>query len=176
MQLLEQVTVGPGGAANITFSAIPDTYTDLLVLVSLRSSQTDFAVTDALVNFNGSGANLTQKNLRGYQSGILTQTRTDLLLGNMPSAINTAGAFSNSSMYVSNYASSVAKSVTVDGVSPSSGTGTYDWWVNLHGSLWNSTSPITSIVIAPSTGVLVEHSSASLYGILAGSDGTTAVS
>ena len=41
--------------------------------------------------------------------------------------------------------------------------------------LYNSTSAVSSIEIA-SGGSFVEYSSATLYGITAGSDGTTAVS
>ena len=33
---LASVTVGSGGAANIEFTSIPGTYTDLVMLVSLR--------------------------------------------------------------------------------------------------------------------------------------------
>ena len=180
MQHIETVTVGSGGAASITFMAvgdIPSEYTDLLVVFSGRSTQTDFPVTDVLVNFNSTGANLSQRNLRGYGGGVTSQTRTDLLLGNMPSSSNTANTFSNGAMYVPNYRASAAKSVSVDSVSETGNAGTFDWWVNIHSSLWNDTSPITSIGIAPSGGHnFVQYTSASLYGITAGSDGIVAVS
>ena len=37
MKALQTVTVGAGGAATVTFSSIPQTYTDLILVVSKYS-------------------------------------------------------------------------------------------------------------------------------------------
>jgi len=39
MVAIQTVTVGSGGAANIEFTSIPQTYTDLVVVLSLRNNR-----------------------------------------------------------------------------------------------------------------------------------------
>ena len=52
------VTVGSGGAANITFSSIPQVYTDLCIKISARTTNAYFR--DSVeVRPNGSAANQT---------------------------------------------------------------------------------------------------------------------
>jgi len=41
-QKIATVTVGAGGASNITFSSIPQTYTDIKVVVSARTDRSGF--------------------------------------------------------------------------------------------------------------------------------------
>lgn len=176
MQVIQRYEL-TGTQANIDFQSIPSTYTDLYLQVSLRSSQTDFPVTDVLVSFNNTSANQSQRNLRGYGGGVISQTRTDILLGNMPSSANTSNTFSNGGMYVPNYTASASKSVSIDAVSESNATGTYDWWVNIGANLWADNTAINRITLTPSGGHnFVAGSSATLYGITKGSDGQTTVS
>jgi len=52
--LISSVTVGSGGAATMTFSSIPQTYTDLLVRVSARNTST-----------SGSGLNMRFNSTEG---------------------------------------------------------------------------------------------------------------
>ncbi len=168
VQIGTTITVGSGGAADAVFSSIPATFTDLKLVISVRSNQTDFAVTDVYVSFNDLYTNQTQRNLRGFggTGSVTSQTRTDILLGNMPSAINTASTFANSEMYIPNYAEANNKSVSIDGVSESNRGETYDWWLNLGANLWSSTAAITSIKLIPSGGWnFVQNSTFTLYGI-----------
>jgi len=53
-QLIERVEVGPGGAASIDFTNIPQDGAHLVVVASLRSSQTgSFKWEDGRIKFNG---------------------------------------------------------------------------------------------------------------------------
>ena len=114
---------------------------------------------------------------KGSGGGVISQSRTDILLGNMPSSANTSNTFSSGAMYVPNYRSGTSKSVSIDSVSESNATGTFDWWVNIGANLWADNAAITKITITPSGGHnFVQHSSASLYGITAGSSGGVVVS
>ena len=47
-KLIGSVTVGAGGAANIDFTSIPSTYTDLAIKVSYRSTATPGVAVDNL--------------------------------------------------------------------------------------------------------------------------------
>jgi hypothetical protein len=168
-EAIATVEVGNGGASSITFTSIPATFTDLLLKISARSQQTDFQATDVNVELNGSTANQSEKDVRGYApSNVISQTRTTtILLGNMPSAINTANTFANNEIYVTNYASSNYKSISVDGVSPSNDNSSLYWWLNLGANLWSNSAAITSITLKANAGAqsFAEYSTATLYGI-----------
>ena len=170
MQHLETVTVGSGGAASITFSSIPDTYTDLLIVVSIRSTTAgNFSVE---IRPNSSTSNLSARGLQGSGSAA-----SSFSVSNVPalatSSANTANTFSNGSFYIPNYASSTSKSISIDSVSENNATEAFQ---RIVAGLWADNTPISSIQLAPAGGNFAEHSTASLYGITAGSDGIVTVS
>ena len=170
MQLIESKTLG-SAQASIEFTNIPQTYTDLLLVTSLRCSA-DQAW--AKLQINGSDANFSSRSLEGYGTdGVGSYSRSDNL--NFI-AINkstwTSNTFSNQSTYIPNYTSSTAKSISIDMVSENNaGSG----FTHIMAKLWSGTAAITSLTIVPQTGNLEQYSMASLYGILKGSDGTTTV-
>ena len=172
--LIERVDVGAGGAASITFSAIPDTFTDLCILFSGRgASGSDFEI-----RFNGSVLNSSDRRLYGSGSGAFSSSNVSspdaIFLGDISDLNDTANTFGNSQIYIPNYAASQAKSVSIDTVSEHNGTQAFQ---HIIAGLWNDTAAITSVAIQGRSGSnLVQYSSASLYGITAGSDGTTTVS
>lgn len=57
------VTVAAGGASSIEFTSISQTYTDLLLKVSLRDNRTDSPVTDTLLTFNGSSSGYSMRGI-----------------------------------------------------------------------------------------------------------------
>jgi hypothetical protein len=160
--LISSVTVGSGGAANIEFTSIPATYTDLLLKTSVRSNRS--ATDDSLfVKFNGSTSNFSGIRLYGQGSSVASDTQSPGI-SQPPAASATANTFSNGELYIPNYTGSTAKSFSVDGVGEDNiSTPVY---ATLFGHLWNSTSAITSITIYSGTSNnLVQYSTAYLYGI-----------
>ena len=170
MQHIETVTVGSGGAASITFSAIPDTFTDLLLVVSARDSDTGGAV--IFVRPNGSTANGTTRWLRGSGSAVASNTETSII-ARSNSGDRTANTFGSCSVYIANYTSSSYKSFSLEGVEENNATGAF---MDIGAGLWSVTDSITSLRIDPGVANFVQYSSASLYGITAGSDGIVSVS
>ena len=169
MRAIETVTVGSGGAASIEFMAvgdIPGTYTDLKLVVSGRCSTTD---TTATLAFN-TGGTYTRRTLLG--SGSAATTNTSAVDFRISQSGDTASTFGNSEIYIPNYAGSTTKSYSVDSINENNATAAFQ---AITAGLWNQTAAITSIVLTPGSGNFAEHSTATLYGILAGSDGTTTV-
>lgn len=165
--------VGSGGAANITFSSIPATYTDLLITISGRSNHSG-SFADIRVGPNGSLSNLSVRRLLGTGSAASSDTSTsDTGVGN--AGATTSNTFSNMQIYIPNYTSSNAKSMSVDSVSENNATASYQ---TLAAVLWNPSpqAAITSIALTWSSGNFVEFSSATLYGITKGSSGGVTVS
>ena len=173
MKLIASTTVGSGGQASITFSNIPqEGFTDLLLVFSLR-------VTNDLDNFelrfNNSTANFSLRTLIGNGISASSGSRTDSVIqSTVTGSSTTASTFGNSQIYIPNYRSSAAKSFSVDGVTENNGTSAFQ---GIIAGLWNNTAAITSIgMFARNSGSFVQHSTASLYGITAGSDGIVSVS
>jgi hypothetical protein len=174
MTLIETKTLGTA-AASIEFTSIPQTFTDLVVLVSGRSTRSD--VRDEIqTQFNGDTAsNYTLRTLRGSGSAVISQSVsfTALVRADMPAATSTANTFSNISYYIPNYTSAVAKSLSIESVMENNATESFLYLV---AGLWNNTAAITSIFMKPEVANFAIGSVFSLYGITKGTDGTTVVS
>lgn len=160
MKLIEAKTVGSGGIASIEFAAIPNTYTDLYILCSLRSSISAGA-DDIFIQLNNSSSNFNWKNLLGTGSTVISQSNSNNQVGSIPAA-NISTGFGNASIYISNYAGSGNKSLSGDSVVENVGTVAYQ---ALYSTLWANSAAVTSVKLLPSSGTFVEFSTAYLYGI-----------
>jgi hypothetical protein len=164
-KLIEAKTLG-SDTANISFTSIPSTYTDLQLLVSVRIDRAGASVNMGL-RFNSDSSNYTQIMLYGSGSGTaggLYSTALDQF-GYWYSPANgaTASTFSNQSVYIPNYASSYNKSVSIDSTSENNGTDTN---LVLLSGLWSDSSAITTITLTNYQGSnLRSGSTAYLYGI-----------
>lgn len=164
MTLVSTVTVGSGGAASIEFTGIAGTGKDLLLLVSSRADNFNGKLT-----FNGNTSSYSYRNL--YGSGSAATSGNDsgasaltILALHEPKDFNgvnnTVGIVSNGSIYISNYAGSANKSVSVDTVIEFNGTESYQ---TLLAGLWANSAAITSVKIESNSGNILQHSSVSLY-------------
>jgi hypothetical protein len=176
MTLIEHIELDTAGQASIVFDLIPATYTDLYLVVSARSNRTVGEVDDLKVKFNTSSSNITSRALYGTGAVAVSGTATDRLGWVPANGGATANTFGNASFYIPNYTSSNAKSLSADTVTENNAT---DVILGITAMLWNPSpqAAINEIEIYPLNGTqLMQYSSATLYGITAGSDGTTTVS
>jgi hypothetical protein len=158
--LLEKVTVGAAGAASVTFSNIPQTgYNDLVMKVSAAGTNSNWFG----ISFNGSTANFSGRDIEADGSSAYSYSRSDnlnvLLLDGTG---NTANTFSNGEMIIPNYTSSNYKSFSVDTVNENNATAVI---TALRAGLWSNTSAISSITLTPYTGTISRYSTFSLYGV-----------
>jgi hypothetical protein len=166
MQLISSVTVGSGGAATIEFTSIPQTFTDLLVVLSARSDAGDNV---AYFRVNSATTSFSQRFLLGTGGSIISGTDTQLYVP-VSNSGHTASTFGNTSIYMANYTGSTNKTFSIDGANENNSA---DVRHLIEAGLWSNTSAITSIQIPCPGGLFVQYSSASLYGILKGSGGAT---
>ena len=159
--------------ANITFSSIPATFTDLVLVTSSRRDRSD--TTGAMaIRFNGSTSNYSTRALGGNGSSSYSYTVSYLQAGEMGNASDTSNTFTSNQTYIANYRVAANKSVSVDAVTENNGTTAFQV---LAAGLWSDTSAITSLSIFPEGGNnFVSGSSATLFGITAGSSGGVVVS
>jgi hypothetical protein len=162
--LISSVVVGSGGTSSISFNSIPNTYTDLSLVLSTRSAANS-SVQDLKMYFNSTGNNSNMYlmgNGSTASSGNSVYTPTYNWPGVSPAATSTANTFSNISIYIPNYTSSDSKSFSIDAVQEDNTSTAYSVLV---AGLWSSSSAITDINIIPASLTIVQHSTAYLYGI-----------
>jgi len=173
MTLIQHTELG-SAQASITFSSIPQTYTDLYLLFSGRSDRTGVGTDDTVVQLNSTGSNQSTRILWGTGAAAQSLTDTQPLIGEYPTSTNTASTFGSFQVYIPNYTSSNAKSFSADGVGENNGTTSYQ---SIAAGLYNSSSAVTSILIKTGSGSnLSQYSSATLYGILKGTSNGVTVS
>lgn len=158
---ISTVTVGSGGAANIEFANIPQTYTDLLVKISVRSSASVDSF-DVNISLNSSTSSFSWRVLQGNGSSASSASSTGNRLIIAGGANNTSNTFSSADIYIPNYTGSTNKSISADGVYENNATLAY---TELGSILWSNTAPITALSLISSNGNFVQYSSATLYGI-----------
>jgi hypothetical protein len=151
--------------SSITFSNIPQGYTDLKLVGSVRSNvgnAYDFiyfylntpgvgAYTQRLVRADGSSAS--------SQANIVSYYPLQMINGNGATS-NTFGSFE---VYIPNYRGSAEKSFSVDIVSETFAAGIY---MDLQAGRWNQTAAITAMTLASGSGPYLPYSTFTLYGIL----------
>jgi hypothetical protein len=167
---LAETTVGSGGTTSIAFNNIPQNYTDLVIKFSGRNSSGTLYVDDlkVAINSNANTASYTQRNLYGSASTTASSSNTNLgtfAVFGLNGTSTTANTFSNTEIYIPNYASSNAKSISVDAaVENNSGTINLSSLALIAG-LFNVTA-ISQIVLSSYNNYgFAQYSTATLYGI-----------
>jgi hypothetical protein len=155
-------------AGTIIFSSIPTTYTDLVILVSVRGASSPFLG----MGFNGGTSGFFMQKLEGDGSGAYGATRSDTFVGYMTGSSSPANNFGNGLIYIPDYRSSVNKTFSVDLVSVSQ---------QIVSGSWSNTAAISSIELyewgsGNSKNNFAANTSATLYGITKGSSGGVTVS
>jgi hypothetical protein len=176
MVAIQTVTVGAGGASSISFTSIPQTYTDLVVRTSYRTNAAD--IYDQLrLTFNGSStAVYSFRGITGAGSGTpgsessssVSSIKVAPGVGNSA----TASTFTNDEIYIPNYTSSNNKSLSSNAVGENNATTAY---ASMFAGLWSNTAAITQITLVPeSAGNFLQYSTATLYGVTSAAVGAKA--
>ena len=172
--LISSVTVGAGGAASIDFTSIPQTYTDLVVIISHRN---DGGANQDNISFrlNGSSAGTySARKLEGNGSGASAGSTSNITSDQYPysnSQSSSANTFTNTQYYFPNYSVTGTKTWSIDTVFENNATTGYQQIIA--GSYGTSVSGITSLSFY-SGYTTSQYSTAYLYGLLKGSGGATA--
>ncbi len=154
--------------ASVTFTAIPATYTDLVLQISARSSRNDGAQgQNMFMSFNGNTSGVYSVTvLRGQGTTASSARSTDstlLLQTYIPMAGVDANIFNSNEYYLPNYASSANKvSSAFAAVENNAANIEY---MSVTANLARITDPISSIALTLPSGNYVTGSSFYLYGI-----------
>jgi hypothetical protein len=147
-------------ASTITFSSIPQGYTDLKLVLSGRTTGTDSPVK---IEFNGVTTGYSWRRIYGNGSAASSLSGTDAYSLHVDTSSMTANAFSSSEVYIPNYTSSNQKSFSVDTALETNATAGELFML---ACLSTTTSAISSIVLTHLNTNLTVYTTATLYGIL----------
>jgi hypothetical protein len=171
---LGNITVGSGGAADVTFSSISQNYDHLEIFWNAR---TNFAGTNDFVNviFNSdTTANYNFDYLDGTTATSTISGAVSTKSGNnnawltmITGANNTSGIFGVGNGLIADYSKTNRnKSMHTYGGFDDGLAGTPFGNTRIENSVWFSTNAITSILIKPYSGTLfAQHTNFTLYGI-----------
>ena len=168
MQVIQHLEAPSGGSASFTFSVIPQTFTHLYLAYSTRN-EANQAIGDIAIN--GTTTNRSYRYLTLYNGSVSTNSDTFSFFTEPSSAAASIHAIT--STLIPNYTSSSTKSFSTNSTTEWAGAFAY---TSMHAETWDTSSPITSLTITVRGGDLEQYSSATLYGILAGSNGSTTIS
>ena len=164
-------TVPSAGAASVTFSSIPSTYTHLQIRGIARSTAAQSFAGLRLRVGNGSvdtGSNYSTHQLYGDGSTATATANaptTETYMGAISAANDTANTFGIAVIDILEYANTnIYKTIRVlDGVD-TNGAG----YINFNSAGWRSTSAINTISLYPSAGNFAQYSQFALFGIKGG--------
>jgi len=157
--------------ATVTFSSIPQTYTDLVLFASAMSNVSTSLAGNYNIEFNGVTSSYSGRRLYADPGGTQTpysDTGTPKWGGFVPGSGAAADVPNSCFIYIANYSSNTQyKAWSVDVVVE---TNTTSGYLGLGANLWSNTNPITSIAISgissgANTGSFIVDSNFTLYGI-----------
>jgi hypothetical protein len=163
--LIASNTVGSGGAASIEFTSIPQTYTDLFLATSLRTSETEVNNWVKLTFNNTAGTSNNVLYVRGNGTDVVSTTgfSSDFMRGVIANgSLSTGSVFGSNSVYIPNYTSSNQKTASIEGVMENNATSHY---IVMTASRLTNTAAVTSIQLTAYAASLDQYSTAYLYGI-----------
>lgn len=154
------------GSSNIvTFNNIPQTFTDLKIMGSLRSSSGSF-YDNCLIQFNGSSSLYSMTRTFGDGAGNRYSDRFSgqnfIYCGEVNGATATTNGFGIMDIVISNYRSNLFKQVSALNINERDNIAAY---TGMKAGMWQNQMPITSITLTAAGGNWVSGSTFSLYGI-----------
>lgn len=159
---ISSVTVGSGGSSSIDFIAIPQNYTDLVVVYSLRSTVSS-PYANNLLRFNGDTSSYAM--IRLYGDGSTASSYSDSAIFDVSNGdTSTSNTFGSGHFYIPNYAGNTYKSTSGDSTMEQNSTTAQ---LLLTAGLWSKTATINQVSLVPTSGTYKQYSMATLYGIKA---------
>ena len=149
-------------AASVTFSSIPSTYTDLVLVCNLGSTVAGQAI---IMRANGdSGSNYSFRTIRGNGSTVIGEQQSNQTQVRISVAVDTSTAAGNQNIItnIMNYSNTSTFKTFFGRANNADVNGTE---VNV--SMWRSTTAINQLLVGLTGSTFVAGSTFTLYGIKA---------
>lgn len=159
-----------GGANQVAFNNIPQTYTDLKIVVSARAASATDVAQGIYFQFNGDGSanysGITLRNASNALNAYRSNASNAFLEFDITNSANGSGHYSVVELYIPNYAGNMFKQAIGNGVKEDNNTTGYTYNI-LRANLLRTNSPIRIVTIG--TNITAPNfaggSTVTLYGI-----------
>lgn len=135
-------------AATVTFSAIPNTYTDLLLKYSARGDNGGIDYDAAYLRFNGvTSASYSNTNLFVNNATVFANRGTGTTIEGLMDtngSTTTANTFSNTEIYIPSYTSATLKPISRMGAVETNASNRY---LGIQAGLFNNSTTISSLLL-----------------------------
>jgi hypothetical protein len=156
--------------ANVTFSSIPQTYTDLVLRMSYRTNASGLFGSNPAIRFNSdttSNYSYTALEAKGTSAASFAESSINALyMQSSDSAGNTADTFTSNEVYIPNYTGTANKPISQFKAAEQNATTAE---MHILASLYRGSSAISTILIAANSNMVsnsfLSGSSFYLYGI-----------
>ena len=168
---ISTVTVGAGGAANVTFSSIPSTYKHLQIRGIAKGSRATYGNDNLNIQFNSdTGANYSWHKLQGDGSAASAgggASATRMVANALAGLGAPTNTFSAHILDILDYANTDKYKTLrgLDGVDVNGTVAGYGGVIELHSGNWRSTAAITSVTLFAGDPNFVQYTTFALYGI-----------
>ena len=161
-------TVTSGSQTSVTFSSISNAYSDLIISVAGRSTDSIGVNNFVYVQCNSdTGTNYSTEKQYSYDSSTgvgQTTATTSLLMGYVPNAGATANHAGSCEAVIPNYKGTTFYKNMIATMGVSLGTGAYSQGAGVFGGTWLNTSAINALKVYPSGGSWADGTVVTLYG------------
>jgi len=175
MQLIQTQTIS-SQINFIQFVSIPQRFTDLVVVASLRTNEASSYFSSIRLSLNDNLTDGTLQFVQGNGSTVSTLTNTQGLAFRAPATVSDANSFGSTFIQIPNYTSQQSKKARIDSILENNVTSANQTFQQLAHYGIGITDPITSLALSATASALVIGSTISLYGIKNGSDGIVTTS
>ncbi len=169
MSRLQEITVPAGGQATIDFTAIPATYTHLLLIVQARGDAAGSGSPFVLMQLNGDAtASYDTQLAQTYQStsvGAEFIAQTAGRVGQCVSAGGVAGAFAPTEILLSNYTNTTIRRAWLSSNGEKIADASGGIVTNQFAGEWRNTAAVTRLTLSLSAGNFAAGTVAQLWGI-----------
>ena len=156
-------------AASVTFSAIPSTYTDLVVRCSVRTDETGGTTSLLNLRINGTTVNYSNTELRGdgsAASSTLNAAATSTRIRYVNQDGSTTNTYANVELYIPSYTVAQNKPFSSVAAQEQNASTAGAAWIATQAQLWRDATAISSLEFYNTSGYnLRSGSSFYLYGI-----------
>ena len=164
---IANVTLAAGAtASSIDFSSIPQTYTDLQIIISSRTDNANVYGWYSY-RFNGNNSSMSTRWMEPDGTSVGYGTSSTFMYGGAGVGAGSGNTllYDNSTIYIPNYASTSLNKASNTDEGGANTTATA--YMTLAANLWSNTSAINQITLYPQTGtgVFRQYTTATLYGI-----------
>ena len=156
-------------AASVTFSAIPSTFTDLVLRCSVRTDALPGDASFYTLTFNGVTSNFSYTVIRANSSTVSSirgTSTTQIITPGLSTGNDTANTFGSVEFYIPSYTLSQNKPVSGFGMAETNASFTNANASGVTAGLWSNTAAISSVTLTESNSNTYSiGSSFYLYGL-----------